>query len=281
MQTLSWPSKAPETIYDKVAQLKWTLAILAGIAIISFTFAAQAAPSVLETPNTGLSYFSSGISFWGEEKSEKQMKPESSPEQEKTFPWDTYLDPRNKEFFKEGDYTPPEAFMEVVRNPTDQNLKNWVSYIQKKNELMRRFQKRLEDYSVSQRGMLPAGDQSYLESISKPVAKNQVPIDSGRYRFRMYFDSTCPHCKHMFQTLLELKELGFFVEAKQIDSAPLVNLPLLISRATPNELKQKEVKSVPLLFVGDLRKKVVFRMPGYQSTADLLERIKSRENSIT
>ena len=37
------------------------------------------------------------------------------------------------EFFKEGDYSPPEPFMELARNPTDENIRMWFQYLDKKN----------------------------------------------------------------------------------------------------------------------------------------------------
>ena len=97
-------------------------------------------------------YFQRGIDFWHDSVPDPKAKPAGAPpssspplvgkqsptqdaaagDQTKggslsggAFPWHQYLDPKNKEFFKEGDYTPPEPFMEIVRNPTDANLKRW------------------------------------------------------------------------------------------------------------------------------------------------------------
>ncbi|MGE3759544.1 MAG: hypothetical protein AB7H97_17395, partial [Pseudobdellovibrionaceae bacterium] len=70
-----------------------------------------------------LQYFDEKINFWDEPSKKGDERTETSTvkgsEKEGNFPWKTYLDPKNKEFFSEGDYTPPEPFMEVARNPTD------------------------------------------------------------------------------------------------------------------------------------------------------------------
>ena len=255
---------------------------------------AAAAPNQLHEPASN-QHFAQGIDFWGDGKEsivretehikpapavppviEKEMPQKNN---EDSFSWGQYLDPKNKEFFKEGDYTPPAAFMEVVRNPNDENIKNWFTYINKKNELFKQFQVRLGEYTQKNPKNLAAADQAFLNKVSQTAPAQEGPVDPKRYRLRMYFDSHCPHCKKMFQTLLELKERGFFVEAKQVDPGPLENYPIYISRASPNELKAKDIQSVPLLFVGDLKKKVVYRMPGYQAAQDLLVRLKGKEAS--
>ena len=62
------------------------------------------------------------------------------------FAWNKYLSPSNDEFFKEGDYTPPAPFMEIARNPSDENIENWFRYLETKNELLRNLQEKLTQY---------------------------------------------------------------------------------------------------------------------------------------
>lgn len=230
-------------------------------------------------------YFGAEIDYWHEKKTQpnpvtsvtKAPEPVKNPpiasHSEGSFPWQTYMDPKNKEFFKEGDYTPPEPFMEIVRNPSDANLKLWFDYINKKNELVIRVQERMRDYLVKNSVQLeaPAKETMNARLAALPVT---VP-DAKRYRFRMYFDSHCPHCKKMFGTLSELQAKGFYVEAKQVDSGPLgmegANIPS--SRAAPGELKEKNIKSVPVLLIGDLQKKEVFRLTGYQTASAVFSAI--------
>lgn len=201
-------------------------------------------------------YFNKGLDYWGESKA--TAKEVVAKEQKKeAFPWDKYLDPGNKEFFKEGDYVPPEPFLELIRNPSDYNIKMWFQYQDKKNELSSRLEAKMKDYATKQK---------------KPEIKTGV--DTKNYVFRMYFDSKCPHCKKMFETLSDLRERGFFVEVRQIDSGQ-VSIPFPVVRATKDELTQKDIKSVPLLLIGDLKRKVVYRLSGYQSTENVLSAIKN------
>jgi thiol-disulfide isomerase/thioredoxin len=119
-------------------------------------------------------------------------------------------------------------------------------------------------------------EKAKIAALSPAATKN---VDVQRYRFRMYFNSTCPHCKHMFSTLGELQNRGFFVEARQIDrERGLVReLPFPAEFADPSEVKQKNIQSVPLLLVGDLKKKVVYRLNGFQTTTDVLKAIQGQD----
>lgn len=242
-------------------------------------------------------YFGSDIDYWHEKgsKSVISLTPsKSDEEQNKTnnskptevastdsgsFPWTKYTDPKNKEFFKEGDYTPPEPFMEIVRNPTDANLKMWFAYIDKKNELSRQLQERMKEY-MAKNGLQgqPGADIMKAKLATLPITET----NSKRFRFRMYFDSHCPHCKKMFGTLSDLQVRGFFVEAKQVDSGSLITEGLNIptSRATLNELQEKDIQSVPVLFIGDLENKKVYRLTGYQTTTSVFAAI-TQGNAMT
>lgn len=236
-------------------------------------------------------YFNKGVDYWNELKADKSSSKEPSPNKSKEavpnvekppievknekFPWEQYLDPKNKEFFKEGDYTPPEPFMELVREPSDQNMKMWFTYIEKKNELSMRLQQRMAEY-VAKNGLATPDDQKAI--VTKMKAPSTENIDIKRYRFRMYFSSTCPHCQKMSGTLSELQAKGFFVEARQIDKdGTPPRFPFPTEMASPSEIKIKEIQSVPLLLIGDLKRKVVLRVTGYKTTAEVLEAVKQQE----
>lgn len=232
-------------------------------------------------------YFGNEINYWNAQE-QKASKVTPAPQPQATekkptedvpgdpqskFSWNKVLDPKNKEFFKEGDYTPPEPFMEIVRNPSDANLKMWFAYIEKKNQLSDRLQARMKEYVEKNSVKLGEGGRNYANTRSAQLAR--VPEDAKRFRFRMYFDSHCPHCKRMYATLSELQSKGFYVEAVQIDRDPkgLEGLPVPATRAGANEITEKDIKSVPLLLVGDLKKKAVYRLSGYQTVASIFQTI--------
>jgi thiol-disulfide isomerase/thioredoxin len=227
--------------------------------------------------------FQSPIDYWGENHNPKPDsvtlkskidKGHPDPSTNKSsFEWDKYINPQNKDFFKEGDYTPPEPFMEIVRNPTDDNLKLWFQYIDKKNKLFQRLEERMQTYSGQ--GKVALSDDQKSRVIETIKAQSYVSPDATRFRFKFYFDSDCPHCRRMFSTISELQKKGFLVEARQVDNKPISNLPIEfpVERATTQELKAKKITSVPLLLVGDLKEKTVYRITGFQTTKSIFDTI--------
>lgn len=234
--------------------------------------------------DSNFEYFGSKIDYWNANTGKKSVETKGHsmgalPQSENNpasdgFPWKTYLDPKNKEFFKEGDYTPPEPFMEIVRNPTDANLKLWFAYIDKKNELAQKLQEKMQEYI--EKNSVSLGDAGRTSLNTKLASLPRSEPNAKRFRFRMYFDSHCPHCRKMFETLQALQAKGFFVEAKQVDSDSrgIEGLGISITRATAEEIRQRDIQSVPVLLIGDLETKTVYRLTGYQSVADIFSALR-------
>jgi glutaredoxin len=190
------------------------------------------------------------------------------------FDWKPFLDAKNKEFFREGDYTPPEPFMEIVRNPSDTNLRMWFAYIERKNALAARLAARMEEYARKNGTAMSSEARARVQTVASELPRTQAR-DYRELRFRMYFDSTCPHCKRMFQTLNQLQARGYFVEARQTDRDATHHLgsEVPIVAASRDELKKFGVSAVPLVLAGDLKDGKVYRLSGYQSVDDLLAHI--------
>lgn len=217
-----------------------------------------------------LQYFDQKIDYWSEGKiSAAKEKVAALPPAEETkseFPWKTYLDPKNKEFFKEGDYTPPEPFMEVAKNPSDDNLKNWFEFMRRKNELAARLDSRMREY-LGKNQTAPA----VAAPIVKPEIKHAVAVDPSRFKIRMYFDSNCPHCKRMFSVLKRLQSDGYKIEALQVDygKVPQDESGVPIGKANLAELKGHGGSAVPYLVIADLKRKAL--LPGIQGYHDFEE----------
>jgi thiol-disulfide isomerase/thioredoxin len=220
-----------------------------------------------------LKYFDSKIDFWGDRESTVKTDSTSSGE----FPWKTYLDPKNKEFFKEGDYTPPEPFMEIARNPTDENIQSWFEFTQKKNELAKRLEARMQEYLAKNETSNPESQmKAPLTAASKPKTLS-VKVDPARFKIRMYFESTCPHCRKMFVVLKQLQDNGFKVEALEVDSGPVPDIEKMvpIGKADPQELKKHGIKGVPFLLIADLKREALLpAIEGYHDFEEVMGLIK-------
>ncbi len=232
-----------------------------------------------------ISFFDSNINFWDKSENKPLLPSQESPapaeSKDAKFPWKNYLDPKNKEFFKEGDYTPPEPFMEIARNPSDENIKNWFEFMKRKNELARRLDERVREYLIKngQKEVavtIPQSRQPKLETTSKQAAN--IPFDAERFKVRMYFESTCPHCRRMFRVLKRLQEEGVEVHALQVDRGPVPEdekiVPLGI--ATKAEIKKHGINGVPFIIVADTKTKSLLPpIQGYHDFEDVIQLLKS------
>ena len=208
----------------------------------------------------------------------------SAPPSASGFQWNKYLDPKNDDFFREGDYTPPAPFMEIARDPSDSNIENWYRYLEMKNKLLHRLQEKLTAFAVTHPQTIPAmpaevaaGAAEAPAVVARAAARitaTPSPLpDAKRFRLRLYFDSHCPHCEHMISTTIrELTGLGFWIELRQVDHDESVRkrIPFQISPAAPDELKRYGIESVPVLLVGDLKARSFFKMQGDQDTRSVL-----------
>jgi thiol-disulfide isomerase/thioredoxin len=240
----------------------------------------------LSSNSYAFEYFDREIDYWKEAKppplepKKEEVKlpqvKENQPPKNERFDWAKYKDPNNPEFFKEGDHTPPEPFMELARDPSDENIRQWFALIESKNELMGNLSKRMMEFSAKHQSSLNTEERGL---IAQKESRLQVSaVDYKRFRFRLYFDSVCPHCKDMMGTMVQLQEQGFYVEVKQIDKKrPDYQVPFPIAPATPEELKEKKISAWPVLFVADTQKKLVYRINGYLSSHDVLKTLASRK----
>ncbi len=226
-----------------------------------------------------LEYFESKIDFWGDKpKSNTAPLVESEKSSNEKFPWKTFLDPKNKEFFKEGDYTPPEPFMEVARNPTDENIEQWFELMQKKNDLQTKLQVRMQEYMVKN-GSAHAPETVMSQKQSLPNNSLQATtLDPKRFKIRMYFESTCPHCRRMFGVLKRLQDSGIEIEALQIDSGPVPSDEKVvpIARADPNDLKKHGISGVPFVLVADKKRQALLpKIEGYHDFDEIIRLLKA------
>jgi hypothetical protein len=236
---------------------------------------------LLIPPNAqAFSYFDNLIDYWNREETKTPAQPAASKPEELSpekpaFDWRKYQNPQNKEFFKEGDYTPPEAFMELAREPTDENIKNWFATVEAKNRIITTLHDRIATY-VKKNGQKLQPEAR--EALSRQVKRFEVPkTDIKRFRFRLYFESSCPHCQKMIATMSDLQNQGYYVEVHQIDKKrPRYPVPFALIPASPAELKEKKIDSWPVLFVADTDKKLIYRINGYLSFEDVLKSLANK-----
>lgn len=232
----------------------------------------------------GIEYFPEDIDYWKNIDPEKNVDKEKPEEQENPnsnkFNWDQYLNPKTnedlKEVFREGDHVPPTPLLEVTNNPTDDNIKRWFQYIEKKNQLQERLNRKMAEYLEKNKSNLKEKEQEFFESKLNESSQNN--FDIRRFRFRMYFESSCPHCKRMMSELVKIQDRGFYVELRQIDRNKQYSkaLPFVVNFASREEIEKKKISSWPVLFIGDSKKQIVYRINGYQTAEEILSSLKNK-----
>ena len=246
-------------------------------------------------------YFDKSIDYWNIKKSEIDNKEDKSrptkkrgtsishskdsskrsirEDQKEKFDWEPYLNPQSpkdlEELFREGDYTPPKPLLELANNPTDENIKNWFRLIEKRNHFLNQLNLRMSEYLKKNKG-LASTERSLIEKQREKVQTK--PLDYRRFQFLMYFESSCPHCKRMMSELIKLKNMGFYIELRQVDNekSDTQGLPFTIRRASKSELKARKIDAWPVLFVGDKTNKVVYRIDGFQTAENILFTLQGR-----
>jgi thiol-disulfide isomerase/thioredoxin len=224
------------------------------------------------SPAQGFDYFGGSIDYWNQ-KTEAKPSPtmiDPKPIKQEKFDWEKYTNPKHDEFFEEGGHKPPKPFMELARNPTDKNIKRWFALIEKKNTLMVRLHDHMQTYLAKHSKTLKTEEKEILTAKLKEI--KPIDLDLKRFRFRLYFDSTCPHCERMMLTARDLQKMGYFVEVRQIDrKKPSFPVPFAVIKASSQEIARKKINSWPVLFVADTSKKLVYRINGFQATKSILQ----------
>ena len=135
---------------------------------------------------------------------------------------------------------------------------------------------KIAEYVAKNQGKLkPPEIQALNEArVSMPPS---LP-DQRRYKFRMYFESSCPHCHRMMITLKELQAVGYYIELKQIDKNKKATkgFPFPVLPLDKGELQKMKITGWPVLFVSDLKKKVLIRIDGYKNFQQVISRINSQ-----
>lgn len=227
---------------------------------------------MLSSESLAIDFFHHEIDYWKRDQVQREKK---DPKTKGKFNWKKQLDPKNDEFFREGDHLPPKPLMELARDPSNKNIKLWFKWIEKRNLIMSRMQNNINKYLKTNKKPLTSDEVSLLRAKGKEI--QPPPIDTKRFRFRLYFESSCPYCKKMIRSMIQLRNLGYYVEIKQIDNnKPSYPIPFAILKVGVDELKEKNINAWPVLFVADTDRKRVIRINGYQSASSILNSLSKK-----
>ena len=140
---------------------------------------------------------------------------------------------------------------------------------------MANLQKRMGEFVSKMSIPLNSEELALVSQQQARLAPKQV--DFKRFRFRLYFDSSCPHCKSMLSTLKDLQDMGYYVELRQVDDKrPDYPIAFPSVHAIKEELKERKINSWPVMFVADTQKELIYRIDGYFPTQNVLATLANR-----
>lgn len=211
-------------------------------------------------------YFDQNIEYFKDQTKAIETK-KNLEKKEKKFDWNTHLDKKNDEFFKEGDYIPPAPFLEAMRRPTKKNILLFEKWHEKKNFLLKRF------------------NEKRAEVLGRPVVSEEkstdkeISLDLKKYTFIFYFDSMCSSCRGMFEVVNDMVTQGIFIEAVRVDSLETVVQGLSIpwTRASKKEIEQTKITAVPMLLAFEKETKRAFKIVGKKSVYEINEILKNQK----
>ncbi len=210
-------------------------------------------------------YFDSKISYFDEVKKEIPKKKANKQTKKDGFSWAEQMDPNNDEFFKEGNYMPPKAYIEAIRNPSDENVKNYLSYMGKKQKLLEAFKNKVANLSQTKKVNVHLQDQPQISNFDQKVL--------------FFHDIDCPFCKKMYPEINQALNSGVFVEAIRVDKKREQTKGLIIPsrRITKKERAKYKIEAVPALLVVNKKNKKILKYSGYKNFKEIINILKSGE----
>jgi thiol-disulfide isomerase/thioredoxin len=241
------------------------------ISIASLFFASQGLAQ--ELPHSVI-YFKNDIDYWNDGKTfnDGQIKhaTEHTPRTEHThteepsqkntirgldnqpFSWNNYIGDESQEkitFWDDGgDYVPPRPFRELAAKPTQENAKNFLIWLNKKNTAIENVNKVLYENNPNKFPIIDSITSIKDVSIQKESENKIDKINWENVNIVYFYSSTCPHCRKEKEVIDELIHLGAKITPVQIDfseQAPIYENSIPFNKKLASDF---QVKSVPKIF---------------------------------
>lgn len=123
------------------------------------------------------------------------------------FSWSNYQNPQKPEFWDDGgDWIPPRPFREAASNPTKENIDAYLNWMQKKSDVVTRFQSALTAHVLT-------------EAVSTSNPQNEQTFDWRRAKIIYLYQTSCSHCRASAPVIENAKKMGAKVVFIQLDAS--------------------------------------------------------------
>jgi hypothetical protein len=185
---------------------------------------------------------------------------------------DDMLDPSQREFWREGNYMPDEAFLKLAMNPTKENAKFWLLKTEIKN---RQLKKIVTAVSMARKDLVRDG------ILKKMDGENNNESYPSMEKIKIFFifdvQDKNKNKKKIIDDMVEvLKEWPDQVVPLQRSGHELIHFPGLNLTSWTSELTVKNYilgRETPLTIIYSFKQKKYFSLSGFQSRDSILKAI--------
>lgn len=186
--------------------------------------------------------------------------------------WKPYLNPKTREFWKEGNHTPDQGFLLFAKNPNSiKHAKLWLLRMETKAKILGLMQKTVEKAQAQmfRDGLL---EDRYFEfqakSKRKLVSKNFKKFKDLEFYF--IFSPTCPHCKDLSKKMSRFPN----VWPLQVGKGKLKNFQGMNKTVFANQETIKKYNpggKVPVVVLFNKKIKKAIRLVGNRNIKDYVD----------
>lgn len=180
-----------------------------------------------------LQFYDKTVSFYDEGKAIEARDDLSKPSEEnkfqnsgseirsldkKKFDWKNYENPKSVQFWDAGgDFVPSLPWRYLASYPTEENIKNYVEWQNKKIKISFDLQKKLATNSPYKNTNLSQSAPAQSDVIVKSEQQEIKKINWNQFEILYFYQTHCPYCQMSNETIFYLKQMGAKIIPIQID----------------------------------------------------------------
>lgn len=133
---------------------------------------------------------------------------------EKTFDWKNYENPTNLQFWDSGgDFVPSLPWRQLAINPSEENIKKYIEWQNKKMKLSSELQQKIAAFAPHQN---ITSNKNEEDKMITSKNKN-LSINWSNYEIAYFYQTTCSYCQKSSSIVAFLKQKGAKIIPIQLD----------------------------------------------------------------
>ena len=191
---------------------------------------------------------------------------------EKAFNWKNYEDPSSLQFWDSGgDFVPSLPWRQLANNPSDENIKKYIEWQNKKIKISSELQQKIGSHAPQDIGTNLNKNEE--EKIAGKLKNNSI-INWKNFEIAYFYQTACTHCQNSAPLVAFLKQSGAKLIPIQLDWDK--NPPAYENSVKYNDVLDKKfnVTSTPAWIIKS-KKGGSLRINGFVTLQQFSERIEN------